>query len=498
MTSRPPKRFLEFDAFRIDVEERRLLLDDRPVMLTPKAFEILLILVENSGHTLEKEDLMGRVWADTFVEDTNLNRNISTLRKVLGEDSHRPRLIRTVPKRGYRFEGDVREVLEEEDEQIVERRTRYRVSFRSHTETHTEQGIMSVLTGRRTAVVAASVAALLMIGFAWTSIRQPSGEARSVAAADAKPTATDPAVVDLYNKGRDLWRSRSAGGLHRAIIDLEQSVARAPEFALAHAALADAYAFDAVHWQKAEAAANEAIRLDPSIGQPHATIGFVRMFWQWRLTEAETHFRKAIALSPDYATAHHWYAINLAARARGADALAEITTAIELEPASVSINADLCQVLYFTRKYDLATQQCLKTIEKDPNFLNAHVYLYDIYTAREMYPEAVNAFLRAEQLSSSSLNDTGQVEKLKAAFDSGGIRAFWRKRIEMLQRPVPTRGYRIAQYYARLGERDHALRWLIRAHEERDFGMVYLRADPVNTELLSDQRILELARKMAL
>ena len=111
MIDRPSKRFYEFDTFRIDVEERQLLRDDKPVLLTPKVFDILLALVENNGHVLAKDRLMERVWADRFVEDGNLNRNISTLRKVLGEDSHKPRFIKTLPKRGYRFDADVREIL---------------------------------------------------------------------------------------------------------------------------------------------------------------------------------------------------------------------------------------------------------------------------------------------------------------------------------------------------------------------------------------------------
>src|SRR6185503_1988760 len=105
------KRFYVFGVFRIDVTERVLFREKGPVSLTPKAFDLLLFLVENSGHVLDKEELMKEVWPDSFVEENNLAQNISTLRKVLGAGG--AKLIETVPKRGYRFVADVTEVGDE-------------------------------------------------------------------------------------------------------------------------------------------------------------------------------------------------------------------------------------------------------------------------------------------------------------------------------------------------------------------------------------------------
>lgn len=105
------KRFYVFGIFRIDVTERVLLSEKGPVSLTPKAFDLLLFLVENSGHVLDKEELMKQVWPDSFVEENNLAQNISTLRKVLGTGG--ARFIETVPKRGYRFSADVSETGED-------------------------------------------------------------------------------------------------------------------------------------------------------------------------------------------------------------------------------------------------------------------------------------------------------------------------------------------------------------------------------------------------
>jgi TolB-like protein/DNA-binding winged helix-turn-helix (wHTH) protein/Tfp pilus assembly protein PilF len=101
------KRFFDFGRFRLDSVERVLLADSHPVALTPKAIETLLELLKNSGHILEKDALLKRVWPDTFVEEGTLVQNISTLRKVLGEAPDGSAYIETIPRRGYRFAGAV-------------------------------------------------------------------------------------------------------------------------------------------------------------------------------------------------------------------------------------------------------------------------------------------------------------------------------------------------------------------------------------------------------
>src|SRR5882757_1631661 len=112
MPSHPQKRFFIFGIFRIDVTERVLLGEKAAISLTPKAFDTLLVLVQNSGHVLSTEELMTQVWPDSYVEENNLAQNISTLRKVLGTDGGK--YIETVSKRGYRFVADVREVIDDD------------------------------------------------------------------------------------------------------------------------------------------------------------------------------------------------------------------------------------------------------------------------------------------------------------------------------------------------------------------------------------------------
>lgn len=108
---RPSRTFYEFGPFSIDPEERHLLRDGQPVRLTPKAFETLLVLVENRGRIIEKEELMKRVWPDAFVEEGGLTRNISTLRKALDKNTSQ-QYIQTIPRRGYRFMARVKKRIQ--------------------------------------------------------------------------------------------------------------------------------------------------------------------------------------------------------------------------------------------------------------------------------------------------------------------------------------------------------------------------------------------------
>ena len=126
--SRKVKQLYEFGPFCLDPAEHALLRDGRPIRLRPKVFEILLVLIENHGHLVEKDKLMNSVWAEQFVEEGNLNKNISMLRQALGEGENGHKFIETVPKRGYRFVADVREVTaHEEIDQVIDPREPQRI-----------------------------------------------------------------------------------------------------------------------------------------------------------------------------------------------------------------------------------------------------------------------------------------------------------------------------------------------------------------------------------
>lgn len=113
------KNLYEFGSFQLDPPERLLLCDGHPVPMTPKAFDLLVVLVERGGHLVEKEELLKAVWPGSFVEEGNLSVTISALRKALNDDRGQHRYIETVSKRGYRFVADVREIGEPERPQVA-------------------------------------------------------------------------------------------------------------------------------------------------------------------------------------------------------------------------------------------------------------------------------------------------------------------------------------------------------------------------------------------
>src|SRR6516165_1658847 len=180
------KHFYEFRPFRLDATDHQLFREGVPLPLTPKALDTLLILLQNSGRTLEKDELMKAVWPDTIVEENNLTQNVSALRRVLGQDF---RFIQTMPRRGYRFVAEVRERWEEIPALIVREHTRSSVvieeeqetgleeqAVRSPAETPTREPLTQRLVNlcKRPAALAVAGTALLLAGIAVSlpSVRQ--------------------------------------------------------------------------------------------------------------------------------------------------------------------------------------------------------------------------------------------------------------------------------------------------------------------------------------
>lgn len=190
------RHIYEFGPFRLDESQRRLLKDDRPVALEPKVFDTLLTLVENKGRLVFKEEIMSRVWPDSFVEEVNLNRSISTLRKALGERASHPAYIETVPKRGYRFAANVVEVFDDEADLILEKRTSAEIVTEEEEEIFAADSFgreaiqapaipqSRFIPRMRRQIVALSaalgIALAVSTGYFWAT-RNPSGEANGSA-----------------------------------------------------------------------------------------------------------------------------------------------------------------------------------------------------------------------------------------------------------------------------------------------------------------------------
>lgn len=171
-----------------------------------------------------------------------------------------------------------------------------------------------------------------------------------------------PAAYEAYLTGRHYWNRRPREGLQAAVKHFGLALDADPTYAAAYAGLADAYALLGVYggiapsdaFARARSAATRAIDLDETLAEPHASLGFVRFAFDWDWDGAEAAFRRAIALDPSYATAHHWQAILLMVRGRADESLVAIRRAEQLDPLSDSIAADLAEILHMGHRFEEA------------------------------------------------------------------------------------------------------------------------------------------------
>ncbi|MGH6628958.1 MAG: winged helix-turn-helix domain-containing protein, partial [Burkholderiales bacterium] len=217
---RAAKAVFVFGQFRLDAQERALFRAGTAVPLTPKDIEILLVLVQNSGQTVEKDRLMQEVWPDTFVEESNLTVHVSQLRKALGDSSGESEYIETIPRRGYRFCVPVEEIMEEQPVTLLERRVEKRIIREEIEEvTFDEAEVKSLLAARgagRLAKLALGLVALLAAaGFlVW---RDPFGM-RGQGKAWTPPAIETVAVLPMANLTGDASQDFLADSLTESLI----------------------------------------------------------------------------------------------------------------------------------------------------------------------------------------------------------------------------------------------------------------------------------------
>lgn len=304
----------------------------------------------------------------------------------------------------------------------------------------------------------------------------------------ARPTQSAKAY-ESYLKGRYLWSKRTTEAVRASIECFKDAIEEDPNFALAYVGLADAYSIQAA--PLAEPALRKALELDDTIGEAHASMGFYRMFYHWDLPMADHELRLAIELSPQYATAHQWYAISLAVRGRFDEAKSEMRRAIECDPVSPNMRADMAQICYFAGEYDEAIEQCRQALELDPSFLFAHQYLFAAHAGAGRHDDAVAALTRSMEISGE---EPGAISTLREAYAAKGWLGLCRKRIES-GRESPCS---LAGLYAQTGEVDRAIEQLRKAYGEHDFFVIFIAVDPNLAPLRTDPRYVDLVRRVGL
>ncbi|HWP41695.1 MAG TPA: protein kinase, partial [Blastocatellia bacterium] len=273
----------------------------------------------------------------------------------------------------------------------------------------------------------------------------------------------------LYSKGRFFWNRRTAEDFRKAIEHFQQAIEMDPGFALAHAGLADCYVIQTlpdppkVLLPQAKAAALKALELDGTLAEAHASLAMAVWRYDFDWENAESEFKRAIVLDPNYATAHQWYGLFLLAKGRFIEAEAETRRALEIDPFSPGINSDLIHILNTSQRYDDAIEQAIKTIELHPSFMNGYFLAHSAYKEKGLMDEAISILQKGLAIE----NDNRLLlSSLGAAHAIVGKRAEARKIIKKLERQ-PGGLLAVAQVYSALGEKENALESLRSVGEDR-------------------------------
>jgi len=316
----------------------------------------------------------------------------------------------------------------------------------------------------------------------------------------AKREMRDPQAYQLYLKGLSAFNKRGAESLKRAIQYFEQAVALDPKYVQAYVGLANTYGVISSYsgglppkeaFPKAKAAALRALELDESLAEAHTALALVKATYEWDWAGAEREFKRALELNPNYANGRYFYAfMYLAPMGRHEEAIAEMKRALETDPLSLIINANLGEIYYYARRYDQAIEQGRRTLEIDSDFVVAHNNLKDVYEQKGMFE---NATAEIEKLG-------GAAPLLQKAYAAAGARGYWQKRLELLLDRLKRGEYIgpaiIAKIYAQLGDKDRAFEWLEKAYADRDSDLSYLRVESPYDPLRSDPRFQDLLRRM--
>ncbi len=323
-----------------------------------------------------------------------------------------------------------------------------------------------------------------------------------------KQGTQNPEAYELYLKGRYAWSKRTAADLETAISYFNQAIAKDPGYALAYSGLADVYTVFPVYGAKSSdvvpksnAAARKALELDPTLAHPHAVLGGNIMEYDWDFAGGAAEYKKAFELDPNDASAHQWYAQDLAwIGGREQEALAEADRAHQLDPLSPIITSNVGLVQALGRKFDEAIAACQKLAAENPTFAQAHFCLIQAYWGKGMYLQVVEEYKLLGQLGGDP-KDVEFASALEQGFHAGGWKGALTKGIDVRQaqrKAGYSPAYEIAALYAGLGEKDEVFRWLNAAYEERDYQMESLKTDFRLDPVRSDPRFVELVRKVGL
>jgi TolB-like protein/DNA-binding winged helix-turn-helix (wHTH) protein len=310
----------------------------------------------------------------------------------------------------------------------------------------------------------------------------------------------DPEIYDLYLRGRYAFQRRNPDGFREAMGYYQQAVTQDPNFSLGYSGLADCYTEmalfgDGYRWvPDAIANARHALILDDSLAEAHASLAAADVLdWQW--DDAERQFQQTLKLNPNDAQAHQWYGnLFLGPMGRHQEAIAELQRALDLDPLSLVINADLGYAYFLAGQDDAALSQYQKVLALDSTFLPAHYDLMLYYQTHGMYDQEVQQLVVDQQLSGNP-QLAEYIQRL-----STNRQAFMAKLVKTggnfghVNRSLAGS----ARASLELGNREQALAFLQKSLAAKEADMIYLKVDPTWYSLHDDPEFQDMERKIGL
>ena len=294
----------------------------------------------------------------------------------------------------------------------------------------------------------------------------------------------------------------------KALAYFQEAVAKQPDYALAHAGLANAYerlassAYNVLApreaFPAAKAAALRALELDPSVGEAYTSLAWDSFIYDHDFPGAESRYRQGLRLSPNFADGHRSFSIFLVRMSRFDEAVREVTRAHELDPLSLEGNIAPGFILHHARRNEESLSYFRHALDMDENFARAHWGLGLSLTSLKRLDEAIAELRKAVELSQGS---GAQLGSLGYAYAAAGRRA---EALEVAQRlqAIAKEHYvppgAVALVFSGLGDADAAMLWLERANEERDPWVTGIQIEPMFDPIRTDPRFQDLVRRVGL
>jgi serine/threonine protein kinase/Flp pilus assembly protein TadD len=323
----------------------------------------------------------------------------------------------------------------------------------------------------------------------------------------AKPQTESPEAYQLYLQGRYYRRKNTDEARIKSGEYFQKAIEKDPNYALGYAGLAGYYGSMANFgqmppkqaWRNSEEAAVKALAIDDKLGEAHLSLAGVRMWYDWDWPGAEREIKRAIELAPHFedVESHAVHAEFLNAMGRFVEAIAEATSAREVDPLSKHFRSNLGYILYNARRYDEAIEEYRKELEKDPNSLQAHLGLGEVYVKQGSYEEAVAEMVKARPL----VNLPRQLARIGYVYAAAGKKDEATKILNEV-RGQTREHYNLATFiaaiYAALGDKEQAFAWLRKGCDEHQNGVKEFKVSPRFDILRSDPRFTDLLRRVKL